>query len=67
MFSDTFAGIAPSSVPTFIVAQLVGGVCAVLVIRVLYPDVMPADAAEVVMPHERAARVDGARLPASAR
>ena len=25
MFSDTFAGIAPASVPAFIVAQLVGG------------------------------------------
>ena len=37
MFSNTFAGIAPSSVPTFIVAQLVGGVCAVLVLRALVP------------------------------
>ena len=37
MFSDTFAGIAPSSVPTFIAAQIVGGALAVLVIRALYP------------------------------
>src|SRR3954449_7991278 len=29
MFSDTFAGIAPASVPAFIVAQLVGGALAV--------------------------------------
>jgi glycerol uptake facilitator-like aquaporin len=53
MFSDTFAGIAPASVPAYILAQLVGGACAVLAIRALYPDVTPADAAEVVMPHEQ--------------
>lgn len=51
MFSDTFAGIAPASVPGFIVAQLVGALAAVLAIRALYPDVSPADAAEVVLPH----------------
>ena len=34
---DTFAGIAPSSVPSFIAAEIVGGVLAVLVIRALYP------------------------------
>jgi glycerol uptake facilitator-like aquaporin len=51
MFSDTFAGIAPASVPGFVVAQLVGGACAIFVLMVLYPDVTPAEAAEVVMPH----------------
>jgi arsenate reductase len=35
MFSDTFAGISPASVPAFIAAQLVGGVLAMLLIRVL--------------------------------
>jgi arsenate reductase len=50
MFSDTFAGIAPASVPAFVVAQFVGGVCAVLALRVLYPDVTPAEAAEAVVP-----------------
>ena len=35
--SDTFAGIAPSSVPMFIVAQLVGGAVAYGLICVLYP------------------------------
>ena len=35
MFSDTFAGIAPSSVPGFVGAQLVGAGLAVLVERVL--------------------------------
>jgi arsenate reductase len=38
VFSDSFAGIAPESVPGFVVAQLVGAVAAIGVIRVLYPD-----------------------------
>ncbi len=53
MFSDTFAGIAPASVPAYVVAQLVGGALAVGVIRVLYPDITPAEAAEAIMPHDR--------------
>jgi len=52
MFSDTFAGIAPASVPGFVVAQLVGGVIAIGVVRALYPDISPAEAAEVMVPHE---------------
>jgi glycerol uptake facilitator-like aquaporin len=52
MFSDTFAGIAPASVPGFVVAQLVGGAVAFVAIRTLYPDVTPALAADVVVPHE---------------
>jgi arsenate reductase len=64
MFSDTFAGIAPASVPGYVVAQLVGGVCAILTVRALYPDVTPADAAEVILPHEQA-RADGARVRAT--
>ncbi|HUA48042.1 MAG TPA: MIP/aquaporin family protein [Solirubrobacteraceae bacterium] len=51
MFSNTFAGIAPASVPGFILAQLVGGAVAIAVIRVLYPDITPQDAAEAVLPH----------------
>jgi glycerol uptake facilitator-like aquaporin len=35
--SDTFAGIAPSSVPMFIVMQLLGTAVAVALLRVLYP------------------------------
>jgi glycerol uptake facilitator-like aquaporin len=54
MFSDTFAGIAPASVPAFVVAQLVGGAVAIGVLRVLYPDITPDEAAEAVMPHEEA-------------
>ena len=49
-FSDTFAGIAPASVPPFILAQLVGaGVGAVLVL-LLYPDA-PAAADDALVPH----------------
>ena len=54
MLSNTFAGIAPASVPPYVIAQLVGGALAVVVIRVLYPDVSPAEAAEVVVPHDQA-------------
>jgi arsenate reductase len=50
MFSDTFAGIAPSSVPSFIGAQIAGGVAAIAIIKVLYPAITPADAAAVVVP-----------------
>ena len=38
MFSDTFAGIAPSSVPMFVLMQLTGGALALVVVRALYPD-----------------------------
>jgi glycerol uptake facilitator-like aquaporin len=51
MFSNTFAGIAPSSVPSFIGAQIVGGVVAFGVIKGLYPDVTSAEAADVIVPH----------------
>jgi arsenate reductase len=37
IFSDTFAGIAPSSAPGFIAAQLLGGGVGLLLVRWLYP------------------------------
>jgi glycerol uptake facilitator-like aquaporin len=37
MFSDTFAGIAPSSTPMFIAMQVLGGALAAVLIRALYP------------------------------
>lgn len=37
MFSDTFAGIAPASVPMFVLMQLAGGAVAFGLIKVLYP------------------------------
>jgi arsenate reductase len=39
--SDSFAGIKPSSVPMFIVMQLVGTALAIALIRVLFPDSTP--------------------------
>ena len=52
MFSDSFAGIAPSSVLSFIGAQVAGGVLAVGAIKALYPAITPADAAGIIVPHE---------------
>ncbi len=53
MFSNTFAGIAPASVPTFIAAQVVGGCLAFGLIKTLYPGVSPAEAADIIVPHLR--------------
>ena len=53
MFSNTFAGIAPSSVPNFISAQIVGGVLAFGLIKGLYPGITKAEAADVIEPHLR--------------
>jgi glycerol uptake facilitator-like aquaporin len=50
MFSDTFAGIAPASVPAFIGAQLLGLLAGVGTVRLLYPDIAET-ADEVVVPH----------------
>jgi arsenate reductase len=49
-FSDSFAGIAPGSVPMFVVAQMVGAVAAAGLITVLYPGVAEV-AGDVVVPH----------------
>src|SRR5579863_8089177 len=53
MFSNTFAGIAPSSAPSFIAAQVVGGIVAFGLIRTLYPGVTPDEAADILVPHLR--------------
>jgi arsenate reductase len=51
MLSDTFAGIAPGSVPVFVLVQVVGGAAGVAAVALLYPQIAPvADAA--VVPHE---------------
>jgi glycerol uptake facilitator-like aquaporin len=42
-FSDTFAGIAPGSVPGFVIAQLVGGLTGLVLVLVLYPASRPAE------------------------
>jgi len=51
MLSNSFAGIAPSSVPSFVVAEALGGALAFVVVKVLYPGVTPAEAADVVVAH----------------
>ncbi len=50
MLSDTFAGIAPASVPAFVIAQLVGGGLALGLSRFLFPDLSVPD---LVVPTER--------------
>jgi glycerol uptake facilitator-like aquaporin len=59
MFSDTFAGIAPSSVAPFIAAQIAGGALALGIIKVLYPGITPAQAADAVMPRLHADALPG--------
>ena len=74
MFSDTFAGIAPGSVPMFVLMQLVGGALGARASSVV---LLPAVTQEVV-PHDHAHRPlrlrpqrrplpDGRRLPAAPR
>ncbi|GAA5166586.1 aquaporin [Ornithinimicrobium tianjinense] len=55
VFSDTFAGIAPGSVPGFLVVQLLGCVVGVALTLALYPD-SGQSADDVVVPQERDAR-----------
>ena len=53
MFSDTFSGIAPSSVPGFVVAQLVGAALALGLLRILEIPAPSAVLAQALQP-ERA-------------
>ncbi|MEH0929771.1 MIP/aquaporin family protein [Micromonospora sp. CPCC 205558] len=58
-FTDTFAGIAPTSVPGFVIAQLVGLVVGLGLLAALYPDagraadhvVVPADDRDPALDH----------------
>jgi glycerol uptake facilitator-like aquaporin len=52
MFSNSFAGIAPSSAPLYISAQVVGGFLGLGLLRLLYPDVTPDEAADAVVPKQ---------------
>jgi arsenate reductase len=47
--TDTFAGIAPSSAPAFIVMELIGGAVAIALAAYLHPDAPPVD---LVVPHD---------------
>jgi glycerol uptake facilitator-like aquaporin len=53
MFSDSFAGIAPASAPSFIAAQILGGVVALVVIKALYPHITQAQAADIIVPYQQ--------------
>jgi glycerol uptake facilitator-like aquaporin len=55
IFSDTFAGIGPTSVPMFIVFQVLGAILGTGLALFLYPDAPTADA--VVVPHTRQAAI----------
>jgi glycerol uptake facilitator-like aquaporin len=50
--SDTFAGIRPTDVPAFMLAQFGGAFCATALFRWLVPS-LPKDARSVLVPHER--------------
>jgi glycerol uptake facilitator-like aquaporin len=51
IFSDSFAGISPTSAPGFITAQIVGALVGLALIATLYPDAA-ANADDVVVPHQ---------------
>ena len=53
VFSNTFAGIAPASVPGFVIAQAARRRGRGLILRALYPTVTPVEAATVVVAHDR--------------
>jgi glycerol uptake facilitator-like aquaporin len=50
IFSDTFAGIAPASVPAFVVAQVIGAAAGLGLLLVLFPSA-DRTADDVVVPH----------------
>ena len=50
MFSDTFAGIAPTSAPGFIAAQIIGALAGLAFVVALYPDATHT-ADQAVIPH----------------
>ena len=58
-FSDSFAGIEPGSVPTFVVAQLAGAAVGAGLVLVIYPDAADV-AGDVVVPHEAGESPNGA-------
>jgi glycerol uptake facilitator-like aquaporin len=58
IFSNTFAGIAPSSASAFIGAQVIGGVTGFALVKALYPGFTPAEAATVVGRDNDASRGD---------
>jgi glycerol uptake facilitator-like aquaporin len=58
MFSDTFAGIAPGSVPAFVLVQIIGATIGAALAVSLYPDARAA-AGDIVVPHEARTVAEG--------
>lgn len=50
MFTDTFTGIDPSSVPAFVAAQAVGGVVGILLVLALFPTTAHPETAYLTQP-----------------
>ena len=68
MFSNSFAGIAPASVPAFVAAQLVGGAIGLGLVRLLYTSTpaWPGQAGEVLLPHSTTTTTDTASVNGAA-
>jgi arsenate reductase len=49
--SNTFAGIAPGSVPMFVLMQLLGAAAAVVTVSVLHPGEADTNTVDAVLPH----------------
>ena len=47
--------------PSFIAAEIVGGALAIGVIKMLYPGITPAQAADIIFPHQDRAETASAR------
>ena len=60
-FTDTFAGIAPASVPGFVGAQLVGLAVGLALVALLFGRPARAGADDIVVPHDAPARVSSTR------
>ncbi len=65
VFSDTFAGIAPTSVPGFVLAQVAGAALGLLLVVTLYPGRAgtAAAAAGAVVPHDRSPDREASAVP----
>jgi arsenate reductase len=56
MFSNSFAGIAPSSAPLFVGSEVIGGMLAFGLVKVLYGGISSGDAATVSVVHDARAQ-----------
>jgi glycerol uptake facilitator-like aquaporin len=53
-FTNTFAGIAPASVPAYVLAQTAGAALGLATVWLLYPDLAHTAPATTVVPHDTA-------------